>query len=103
MFQKKQIIYSETIGVCQVDNIIQLSAKKGEGVPYYVLKSIKDSSKIAYIPVDNHQVVLRELFMKEEAEKLKDTPQYRKDEKLKEAVEYVLEEEVQHGTAAGDS
>ena len=95
MFQKKQIIYSETIGVCQVDNIIQLSAKKGEGVPYYVLKSVMDSSKIAYIPVDNHQVVLRELFTREEAENLKDTLQYRKDEKLKEAVEYVLKEEAQ--------
>ena len=103
MFQKKQIIYSEPIGVCQVDNVIQLSAKKGEGVPYYVLRSVMDSSKIAYIPVDNHQVVLRELFTKEEASALKDTPQYRKDEKLKEAVEYVLAEEVQHGTAAGDS
>ena len=103
MFQKKQIIYSEPIGVCQVDNIIQLSAIKGEGVPYYVLKSLMDSSKIAYIPVDNHQVVLRELFTKEEAENLKDTPQYREDENLKNAVEYVLKEEVQHGAAAGNS
>ena len=108
MFQKKQIIYSETIGVCQVDNIIQLSAKKGEGVPYYVLKSVMDTTKTAYIPVDNHQVVLRELFTKEEAENLKDTPQYRKDENLKAAVEYVLREEktgeeAEHGTATGHS
>ena len=28
MFQKKQIIYSETLGVCVVDNIVSLAASK---------------------------------------------------------------------------
>ena len=38
MFQKKQIIYSETLGVCVVDNIVSLAAsKKEKAVPYYVL------------------------------------------------------------------
>ena len=38
MFQKKQIIYSETLGVCVVDNIVSLAASKREkAVPYYVL------------------------------------------------------------------
>ena len=30
MFQKKQIIYSETLGVCVVDNIVSLAASKRE-------------------------------------------------------------------------
>ena len=29
MFQKKQMIYSETQGVCRVENIVNLSATKG--------------------------------------------------------------------------
>ena len=41
MFQKKQIIYSETLGVCVVDNIVSLAASKREkAVPYYVLKPV---------------------------------------------------------------
>ena len=41
MFQKKQIIYSETLGVCVVDNIVSLAASKREKpVPYYVLKPV---------------------------------------------------------------
>jgi hypothetical protein len=94
MFEKKQIIYSETQGVCQVDNIVSLSAVRGEpGVPYYVLRSVFDSSKVSYIPVDNHQVKLRELFTKEEAEALEGTEAFSKDEKLQQAVKYVLGKE----------
>lgn len=92
MFEKKQIIYSETLGVCKVDNIVSLSANRSEpGVPYYVLKSIFDASKVSYIPVDNHQVALRELFTEEEARALQGTEAFEKDERLRQAVEYVLE------------
>ena len=69
MFQKKQKIYSETQGVCIVENIVQLPAGKGETLPYYVLKSVLDE-KTSYIPVNNHQVSLRELFTEEEAREL---------------------------------
>lgn len=86
MFQKKQEIYSETQGVCVVDNIVQLPAGKGETLPYYVLKSVFDVSKVSYIPVNNHQVVLRELFTKEEAEGLSKLPDLEKNELLKAAV-----------------
>ena len=52
MFQKKQIIYSETLGVCVVDNIVSLAASKREkAVPYYVLKPVFED-KVSYIPVD---------------------------------------------------
>ncbi len=104
MFEKKQIIYSEALGVCQVDNIVSLSASKGEqGVPYYVLRSLFDTSKISYIPVENHQVKLRELFTKEEAQALLGTEELSGDEKLKEAVDYVLHKEDRNGAAAGNT
>ena len=49
MFQKKQIIYSETLGVCVVDNIVSLAASKREKpVPYYVLKPVFED-KVSYI------------------------------------------------------
>ena len=41
MFEKKQIIYSETQGVCQVENIVSLSASRRERkIPYYVLRPV---------------------------------------------------------------
>ena len=91
-FQKKQIIYSETQGVCVVDNIVQLPAAKGETLPYYVLKSVFDTAKVSYIPVNNHQVVLRELFTATEAQELCKDPELMKNENLKAAVEYVLQQ-----------
>ena len=90
MFQKKQQIYSETQGVCIVENIVQLPAGKGEALPYYVLKSVFDG-KTSYIPVNNHQVSLRELFTEEEARALLGTPELEKNEQLKAAVRYVLQ------------
>ncbi len=49
-----------------------------------------DKSRVSYIPVENHQVKLRELFTREEAEALQGTEEMKKDEKLRQAVEYVL-------------
>ena len=92
MFQKKQKIYSETQGVCIVENIVQLPAGKGEKIPYYVLKSIMDE-KVSYIPVKNHQVLLRELFTQEEAKELLKNPELEKNEQLKAALHYVLKSE----------
>ena len=90
MFQKKQKIYSETQGVCIVENIVQLPAGRGQTLPYYVLKSIMDE-KVSYIPVNNHQVALRELFTQEEARELLQSPELEKSEQLKAAVHYVLQ------------
>lgn len=93
MFQKKQYIYSESQGACIVDNIVQLPAGKGETVPYYVLKSVFDAAKVSYIPVRNHQVVLRELYTREEALKMQEDPELEKDKKRKAAVDFVLQRE----------
>lgn len=66
MFQKKDIIYSETLGVCRIEEVTKLVDKRGETIMYYGLKSVKDG-KTAYIPVENHSVVLRELINEETA------------------------------------
>ena len=66
MFQKKDIIYSETLGVCRIEEITKLVDKKGDTIMYNGLKSLKEG-KTAYIPVENHSVVLRELINEETA------------------------------------
>lgn len=71
MFQKKDIIYSETLGVCSVDDIIKLSDNRKDTYNYYLLRSLFDKTKKAYIPVENHSVKLRELITAEEAHALK--------------------------------
>ncbi len=69
IFQKKDIIFSETLGVCKIEDIVKLSADKINSYTYYVLKSIFTPNKMAYIPVEHHSVLLRELISKETAEK----------------------------------
>lgn len=66
MFQKKDYIFSESTGVCRVDDVTKINMKVGETPMYYVLRSHYDKSKVCYIPVENHQVTLRELRSKEE-------------------------------------
>ena len=41
--------------------------------------------------VEHHRVVLRDMFTREEALKLKETEQYEKDKHLRQAVDYVLD------------
>lgn len=90
MFEKKEIIYSETLGVCQVAEITRLAAKNGEQVLYYGLRSIADKKKVSYIPVDNHQVKLRPLITYEEATEIGANPPENMSELLRQEIEYVL-------------
>lgn len=95
MFQKKQIIYSESLGACVVDNIVSLAVTKGgKTIPYYVLKPLFEE-KVSYIPVENHQVVLREMFTVVEAKELLEQPDTKKNERLLAALKYVLKESKQ--------
>lgn len=106
MFQKKQLIYSETQGVCQVENIVQLSTKnnKSDSILYYVLRPVLDKDQTAYIPVEHHQVQLQELFSEDEARAILQDPKTKADEKLRAAAEYVLQiGGKSDGTAANDS
>ena len=70
MFQKKEYIFSESLGVCRVDDIAKLSSKSEEQRLYYVLKPEIDRTKTSYIPVEGHKVLLRELISKERAAEL---------------------------------
>ena len=90
MFEKKDIIFSETLGVCQVAELPKLSSKSGEQIPYYGLKSIYDKSKVSYIPVEHHQVQLRELISYDEAKKLLENPPENLDKLLLLEAEYVV-------------
>ena len=90
MFEKKEIIYSETLGVCQVNELTRLGAKNGEQVLYYGLKSIADKKKVSYIPVDHHQVLLRPLITYEQAKELEANPPENMTDLQRGEIEYVL-------------
>lgn len=92
MFQKNQYIYSETLGVCHVDNIAQLSAGRMNPVAYYVLTPVFAKEGTSYIPVENHQVALREMFTEEEARAMEEDPELdlEKNPLLKDAIDFVL-------------
>lgn len=66
-FQKKDILFSEVLGVCRVDELTRLSTQKGDMILYYGLRSIADQTKVSYVPVENHSVLLRELVSVEHA------------------------------------
>lgn len=88
MYQKNEIIFSEGIGVCKVADIVNLSVNKMLPVQYYLLASVFDKTKTSYIPVTDHQVVLRQLLTAEGAEaKLKADALSELDKK---EIEYVL-------------
>ena len=67
MCEKKNVIFSEKTGVCVVHDVTKLTDDHGNAMSYYVLKNVFDKSKVAYIPVEGHQVVLRDLITVEEA------------------------------------
>lgn len=90
MFEKKEIIFSEVLGVCQVAEITKISAKNGEQVLYYGLKSVENKKKVSYIPVENHQVQLRALITVEEAEELSRGDQSQLTDTQKSEIQYVL-------------
>lgn len=92
MFQKKDIIYSETIGVCVVEDIVKLADNKRDIYQYYLLRSAFDRKKKAYIPVENHTVQLRNLITLEEALALQDAADYaEKSELVRGEAAYVIE------------
>ncbi|MDD3219659.1 MAG: CarD family transcriptional regulator [Lachnospiraceae bacterium] len=107
MFQKKNIIYSESIGVCRVDDIVKLSVQKEEPILYYLLRSVFDKKKVSYIPVENHQFLLRDLISRKEAEnllqqagKIQKAPEIKHDEVGKES-DKIQNKEIQNKEIQG--
>lgn len=96
MFEKKEYIYSETMGVVRVVDVVKLSDKnkRREPVDYYHLRSAFDKSKDAYIPVDNHQVNLRPLISVDEAALMSDEEVEKLSEMRQAEVKFVLEQPV---------
>jgi hypothetical protein len=91
LFQKKEIIFSETLGVCTVDDIVKLSDNRKETYNYYLLKSVFDKSKKAYIPVDNHSVQLRNLITYDEAKALFEDENFKNQkDTIKGEIKYIL-------------
>ncbi|MCM1159329.1 MAG: CarD-like/TRCF domain protein [Clostridium sp.] len=90
MFEKKEIIFSEAIGVCQVTELTNLAARNGDQVMYYGLRSVFDRKKVSYIPVEHHQVHLRPLISYEEAEELSRRAAEDIGDLQRREVEYVL-------------
>ena len=88
MFGKNDIIYSEGIGVCRVAEIVNLSVNKQLPVQYYSLVSVFNRKKTSYIPVREHQVVLRHLITTEEANAKSSMDNLSENEKNE--IQYVL-------------
>lgn len=70
MFDKKTYIFSETMGVCRVKDIAKLPTANKNMLLYYELESVGADKHNSYIPVENHQVALRELISVENAKEL---------------------------------
>lgn len=95
MFQKKDYIYSESMGVCLVADVTNLAPKNGNAVSYYVLKSVYQKDKVAYIPVENHTVELRDLITPDEAREISETWQSPENEDLRRQLEEFADFEMQ--------
>ena len=67
MFEKKEYIMDSTFGVCMVEKVTKLVVGREQQMEYYVLQSAADKKKKAYIPVQNHETVLRKLMTPEQA------------------------------------
>lgn len=69
-FQKKDYVYTDTLGVCRVEEVTNLATKNGPITQYYGLRSMQHETTTAYYPVEGHEVTIRPLISEEEAKKL---------------------------------
>lgn len=91
MFEKKQIIFSDALGVCIVAEVTKLSSGKTEPVLYYKLNSLYEKGKTAYVPTVGHKVNLRNLITIEEAKKYSQEDKEKMNPLLVHEIEYVIE------------
>lgn len=85
LYQKKDYVYADTLGVCRVEEVTNLAIKNATPTQYYGLRSMQHESTTAYFPVENHEVNIRTLISEEEAMKileLSDEEKKEMDEKL---------------------
>ena len=54
--KKKTYIYDEEMGVCFIEDIARLATKINRSSDIMSLRSVYRKDKVAYIPVENHEV-----------------------------------------------
>ena len=97
ILKKNEIVFSDTLGVCQVTEVANLTSKKGDSILYYRLQSVFDKDKFSYIPAQGHQMKLRDIISVEEAKKLKSTTDVTKLPIIEQQeIEYVLNQSPQN-------
>lgn len=93
IFRKKEFVFAETLGVCKVEEVTNLTSKDGKATQYYGLRSMEHATTTAYFPVEGHEVKIRPLISKEDAAKineLSEEEQKEMDEKLLFEAKFVL-------------
>ena len=71
ILKKNEIVFSDSLGVCQVTEVSNLTTKKGDSLLYYRLQSVFNKDKFSYIPAHGHQMKLRDIISVDDAEKMK--------------------------------
>ena len=66
MFKVKDYVVYGAIGVCQVADIVKEQGAHSDEIEYYVLQSICENHLTIKTPVDNSNVLVRELISKDE-------------------------------------
>ena len=62
ILKKNEIVFSDSLGVCQVTEVSNLTTKKGDSLLYYRLQSVFNKDKFSYIPAQGHQMKLRDII-----------------------------------------
>lgn len=71
ILKKNEIVFSDTLGVCQVTEVSNLTTKKGDSLLYYRLQSVFNKDKFSYIPAQGHQMKLRDIISVGDAKEIK--------------------------------
>ena len=91
ILKKNEIVFSDSLGVCQVTEISTLTTKKGDSLLYYRLQSLINKDKFSYIQAHNHQMKIRDTISIEYAEKMKSEEDFAKlPLSEQQEIEYVL-------------
>lgn len=91
ILKKNEIVFSDTLGVCQVAEVSNLTTKKGDSLLYYRLQSVYNKDKFSYIPAHGHQMKLRDIISVDYAEKTKSSENFLKLSVIeRQEIEYVL-------------
>lgn len=91
ILKKNEIVFSDTLGVCQVAEVSNLTTKKGDSLLYYRLQSVFNKDKFSYIPAHGHQMKLRDIISVGDAKEIKAKEIFAKLPLLEQQeIEYVL-------------